>query len=37
MRQVWQALTDFENYSTWNPFIKKISDKAARNENFYTY
>jgi hypothetical protein len=25
-------LTNFENYPTWNPFIKKISGKAARNE-----
>ncbi len=30
--QVWQALTDFEKYPTWNPYIKKISGVPARNE-----
>jgi hypothetical protein len=30
--KVWQILTDFENYPTWNPFIKKISGIPARNE-----
>jgi hypothetical protein len=30
--RVWQILTDFENYPTWNPFIKKINGIPARNE-----
>ncbi len=30
--RVWQILTDFEKYLTWNPFIKKISGIPARNE-----
>lgn len=23
--RIWQILTNFEKYPTWNPFIKKIS------------
>ena len=30
--RVWQILTDFKNYQTWNPFIKKISGIPARND-----
>ena len=30
--RVWQILTDFKNYPTWNPFIKKISGIPERNE-----
>jgi hypothetical protein len=30
--RVWQILTDFEKYPTWNPFIKKITGVPARNE-----
>lgn len=30
--RVWEILTDFEKYPTWNPFIKKISGEAVRNE-----
>ena len=29
---VWGILTDFERYSSWNPFIKSISGKAQQNE-----
>lgn len=25
--KVWAVLTDFENYSNWNPFIKSITGK----------
>ncbi len=27
---VWNLLIDFENYPTWNPFIKSISGKAIQ-------
>ena len=30
--RVWEILTDFEEYTNWNPFIKKISGIPARNE-----
>jgi hypothetical protein len=30
--RVWQILMDFEKYPAWNPFIKKISGVATRNE-----
>jgi hypothetical protein len=30
--RVWQVITDFEKYPTWNPFIKKISGIVASNE-----
>ena len=25
--KVWEVLTDFENYSNWNPFIRSITGK----------
>lgn len=28
---VWQVLTDFENYPGWNPVIKKITGKPAKD------
>lgn len=30
--RIWQILTDFEKYPTWNPFIKKISGIPRTNE-----
>jgi hypothetical protein len=30
--RVWQVLTDFEKHSSWNPFIKKISGRPAKDE-----
>ena len=35
--RVWQILTDFEKYSTWNPFIKKISGKPTKDEKLEVY
>jgi len=28
---VWQVLTDFENYPAWNLVIKKITGKPAKD------
>lgn len=30
--KVWKVLTDFENYHTWNPFIKSLSGKQKEGE-----
>ena len=30
--RVWEVLTNFEKYPIWNPFIKKISGMAAKDE-----
>ena len=30
--KVWQTLMDFNNYGTWNPFIKKISGSAQAGD-----
>ena len=29
---VWSILTDFEKYSDWNPFIKKVIGKISEGE-----
>jgi hypothetical protein len=30
--KVWQILTDFESYHTWNPFIKSISGELCEGK-----
>lgn len=30
--RVWQILTDFEAYPSWNPFVKRIAGKAQKGE-----
>lgn len=30
--KVWNVLTDFQNYSTWNPFIKSITGEKREGE-----
>lgn len=30
--RVWQVLTDFEGHSDWNPFMTRITGKAAKDE-----
>jgi hypothetical protein len=35
--RVWEVLTNFEKYPTWNPFIKKISGRAAKDEMLKVY
>ncbi len=30
--KIWQILTDFEQYSAWNPFIKQINGNVSVNE-----
>lgn len=32
--QVWEILTDFDQYSEWNPFIKKIEGDIAVGNRF---
>ena len=32
MNQVWQVLTDFENWTSWNPIVKSASGRAGLNE-----
>ncbi len=31
--KVWAILTQFDNYSNWNPFIKSIQGKVEVNKN----
>ena len=35
--KVWQVLTDFENYSQWNPFIRSISGKKMEGEKLKVF
>lgn len=35
--QVWRILMDFENYPTWNPFIKTIGGKAEKGARIVAY
>ncbi len=35
--QVWRILMDFENYPTWNPFIKTIAGKAEKGARIVAY
>jgi hypothetical protein len=30
--RVWHVLTDFEKHSSWNPFIKKVDGRPAKDE-----
>lgn len=32
--QVWEILTDFDKYSEWNPFVKKIEGDIAVGNRF---
>ncbi len=34
--KVWAILTDFENYPTWNPFIKSLKGKVAAGNRVET-
>lgn len=34
--RVWQVLTDFDNYSNWNPFIKSITGKKIVGQKLAT-
>ena len=30
--KVWEVLTQFDNFTTWNPFIKSVAGKKAAGE-----
>ncbi len=30
--KVWQVLTDFESYPSWNPFIKQLTGEVAKGK-----
>lgn len=31
--KVWQVLTDFENHSHWNPFVRSITGEVKKGNN----
>jgi len=35
--KVWGILTDFDSYSDWNPFIRKIKGKVEEGKKIEAY
>ncbi|PMB22062.1 SRPBCC domain-containing protein, partial [Fischerella thermalis] len=31
--QVWKILTDFDNFPTWNPFIRRVSGEVREGSH----